>query len=218
MERSESTQELFAALFKVQAEVTNAQADGENNYFSHRDPKTGENVPHKFISLTSAWSAIRESLQANELVCVQSITTPTHPDCFALTMHIQHVPSGEWIADTGECPLEKANVQGFGSVSRYLRRYMICSFFGIVEAPDDDGESAMGRGKHAKADKPEALPQLIVSAANAKKLVGLVEKADTSMEKIRKRLAGYRVERTTQLAAADAMAWITELESEKSNA
>jgi hypothetical protein len=57
-----------------------------------------------------------------------------------LTTRLLHT-SGQWIEDTASSPLPKADPQGVGSATTYLRRYALAAFLCITQE-DDDGEAA----------------------------------------------------------------------------
>lgn len=67
--------------------------------------------------------------------------------------------SGEFVAGTAECPLPKADPQGYGAATTYLRRYGGAAVANISQE-DDDGESALNRKpkgeKTAEADRKQA--------------------------------------------------------------
>ena len=47
-------------------------------------------------------------------------------------------------------PIAVNDIQKVGSTITYMRRYSLASLFGIIAEPDDDGETAQGRGQIEK--------------------------------------------------------------------
>ena len=101
--------------------------------------------------------AAREPLSKNGLAVSQMPST-TSDGKFVLVTLLAHV-SGQWMA--GEFPLiaTKMDSQGIGSAMTYAKRYSLCGMTGIVADEegddDDDGESAVGRGKNQNPTAPQ---------------------------------------------------------------
>ena len=68
MNRSETINELAAALAKAQGEMRPALKDAENPYFKSN-----------YADLASCWDAVRVPLAKNGLAIVQTCETPTSP-------------------------------------------------------------------------------------------------------------------------------------------
>lgn len=80
-----------------------------------------------------------------------------------LVATLYHPESGQWIKSYLPLPNPKADSQGIGASLTYMRRYSINSMLGL-NAEDDDGETAAGRGKYdkqkAKEDGKKAEPTI----------------------------------------------------------
>jgi hypothetical protein len=129
-EQSESVSKLATALIKVQKELKPAKKDSENP-FCHSS----------YADLVSVWDACRDLLAKNELAVIQTgdgdnlVTTLVHS-------------SGEWVRGKMRLtPAKQNDPQAQGSALTYLRRYSLAAIVGIVSDDDDDGETAMGRGR-----------------------------------------------------------------------
>lgn len=72
--------------------------------------------------------------------------------------------SGEFVAGTAETPVPKADPQGVGSGTTYLRRYSLAGFACIAQE-DDDGEGA--KKAKAKEERPASTPQDVRDTAKA---------------------------------------------------
>lgn len=125
---------LASALAKAQSEIKDAELDGINPAFK----RNGENT--RYATLKSVWKACREPLSKNGLSVVQGleIGTDGKPSFKTMLMH----SSGETLSFV--CPLlfDKNNMQGLGSAITYARRYTLACMVGVIDAEDDDGNSA----------------------------------------------------------------------------
>ena len=127
MNRSEQVNELAAALAKAQGELKGALKDSANPFFKS-----------KYADLTSVWDACRNALTTNNLAVVQAPRMIENG--VAVETMLVHA-SGQWVAETLELPVSKADAQGVGSAITYARRYALASFVGVAPE-DDDGNAA----------------------------------------------------------------------------
>jgi hypothetical protein len=134
MTRSESVNELAAALAKAQGDILNAKRDAENPHFRSR-----------YADLGSVWDAIRAALSRNGLSIVQSprlITTNEKVWLLEVETSMLH-QSGQYLSDVLAVPLAAPTAQGIGSATTYARRYALAAFAGVAAAgEDDDGNAA----------------------------------------------------------------------------
>ena len=145
MNKSESINELAAALSKAQGTMRGALKDSDNPFFKS-----------KYADLASVVEAIRESFSANGLSYIQTVE-PTEKNEAKVGTTILH-SSGQWI-DCGcvAVPVSKADAQGFGSAITYARRYGLSAAAGV--APEDDDGNAASKAAPKKAkDIPEPPP------------------------------------------------------------
>lgn len=121
--KSDSINELAAALAKAQQEIKPALKDSNNPFFKS-----------KYADLSSTWEACKDALNKNGLSVVQTIEENY------LSTTLLHT-SGQWIS--GKCPLinQKGDMQGLGSAISYARRYSIAAICGVT-TDDDDANSA----------------------------------------------------------------------------
>ncbi len=140
--QSDQINELAAALSKCQGEIKSAIKDGVNPHFKN-----------KYASLGSCWDACRLPLSKNGLSVMQQVET-IGVDIFMITT-LAHA-SGQWMKSSMPLLLSKRDMQGLGAACTYARRFSLCALVGIDGDLDDDGESAVGRGKstHEKHEKP----------------------------------------------------------------
>ncbi len=136
MKTSENIQEIAKALSVAQGQIKPASKDAANPHFKS-----------KFSSLAAIWDSIRDPLSSQGLVVLQDITTEDK-SVISVTTRIIHT-SGQWVEFGPMCiPISKNDAQGMGSASSYAKRYTLCAALGIVSSDDDDdGETAVGRGK-----------------------------------------------------------------------
>jgi len=121
--------ELFSALTKAQAAMSDAKTASENPHYKS-----------KYADLSSVVKASRKPLTENGLAVTQFIREK-EGKAFLFT-RLGHT-SGQWIDSfVGINPL-KADIQTLGSYLTYLRRYSYAAITGVVTTDDDDGEASM---------------------------------------------------------------------------
>jgi hypothetical protein len=154
MNQSENIAELSSALAKAQGDMQAAIKDSINPFFKS-----------KYADLGSVWDAARPVLSKNGLCVIQ--TTELMNDKIVMVTTLSH-SSGQWIKSYLPLNPSKQDSQGIGAAITYLRRYSLSAIVGVVCDDDDDGETAVGRGK--------------VKAVEAKPLIELV--SDTQRESV----------------------------------
>ena len=133
MTRSESVNELAAALAKAQGEILAAKKDSENPHFRS-----------KYADLGSVWDAIRAALTKHGLSVVQSPRLlTTHETVWFVEIETTMLhESGQYLSDVLAMPLPAPTPQGVGSACTYARRYALAAFAGVAAAGDDDDANA----------------------------------------------------------------------------
>lgn len=96
------------------------------------------------------------------------------PDKAILIASLCHVESGQWIKSYLPLPNPKNDSQGLGASITYMRRYSISSMLGL-NAEDDDGETASGRGKHKSYKQKNTEEQIESNAEEENKLKTILE-------------------------------------------
>ena len=133
MQKSETLNELAAALAKAQSQIQGATKDKTNPHFRAA-----------YADLASVWDACREALTKNGLSVAQTFE-PVEGQAVALETTLLH-QSGQFVSSKLVMPVSKFDPQGVGSAITYARRYALAAMVGVAPE-DDDGESAMGRAK-----------------------------------------------------------------------
>lgn len=123
------------AFLQAQQSMTGASKDGKNPHFKSR-----------YATLESVIDAIKGPLNDAGISFLQLLGTGTD-GCVRITTVLMHT-SGEHIEHPAELPAKKSSPQDYGSAITYLKRYALCAICGLP-TPDDDGETAMGRGRNA---------------------------------------------------------------------
>jgi hypothetical protein len=127
MNTSETLDLIAPALLAAQKEINNASKDAKNPHFRS-----------SYASLGSVIEAVKEPLNKQNISVIQSLSEGN--DGLYLSTRLLHV-SGQWIEDTAYSPLPKADPQGVGSATTYLRRYSLAALLCITQE-DDDGNAA----------------------------------------------------------------------------
>jgi hypothetical protein len=154
MKTSDSLLKFAPAFLKVQQAITSVHKGANNPFFKS-----------KYADLPSVIDAVKAALNDAGITYLQT-PSPSEPCQLALTTRLLH-ESGEWIEDTANCPLAKADPQGYGSAITYLRRYGLQSICGLY-AEDDDGNSASGNGATSRAPATAKTPAAQKSAPASK--------------------------------------------------
>lgn len=129
MKTSESIKHLTQALLQAQKAITFAGKNARNPHFKNT-----------YADLTAVIDAIKPALNEAGIVFMQT-PSPSDAGTLALTTRLVHADTGEFMEDTGVCPLPKSDPQGYGSAMTYMRRYSLASICGLYQ-DDDDGEQA----------------------------------------------------------------------------
>jgi hypothetical protein len=136
VETSPTLTALATALAAAQGEIENASKNAANPHFKSR-----------YADLAEILNTARPVLARHGLSVVQS---PGYADgLVSVTTMLLH-SSGEWLRDTVRAPAQKADPQGVGSATTYLRRYSLAALVGIAQE-DDDGEAAVERRPAAQS-------------------------------------------------------------------
>jgi len=126
--------ELFAALAKAQGEIENATKNSANPHFKS-----------KYADLAEVLNTIRPVFAKHGLSLMQS---PGYDGSLAYVTTILSHEAGGYITGTSACVPAKADGQGIGSATTYLRRYSAAGMAGIAQE-DDDGNAAAHNKPHA---------------------------------------------------------------------
>lgn len=145
MEMSEKINALAEALAKAQGEMKNAVKGCDNPFFKS-----------KYADLAECLNVAREPLSKNGLSIFQANEGIVESNKLVVTTLIMH-SSGQFIKVTSSYPIQKNDVQGFGSTLTYARRYSLTAALGLAQE-DDDGNSACQPGPKPK-QKPKAQQQ-----------------------------------------------------------
>lgn len=161
MNKSETINELAAALSKAQAAIKGAVEDSTNPHFRS-----------KYASLQSYLDAAREPLSKNQLAITQLLSDLNCEEMKMVTIEtvLMH-SSGQWLSSTFSVPVSKSDAQGFGSAITYARRYAYAAIVGIAPI-DDDGNAATDAAPQAKAEPlPVSIVRGIEQAASHQELM-----------------------------------------------
>ncbi len=137
MQKSETINELAAALAIAQGQIKPALKDADNPFFKS-----------KYADLASIWEAIREPLSKNGLSVPQFVENDG--EFVTVTTMLCH-KSGQWLSGSISLKPAKGDAQAAGSAATYGRRYGLSAIVGVVADVDDDGNAAtFGGGKTRK--------------------------------------------------------------------
>ncbi len=153
MQKSETINELAAALAKAQGQIQDAKKDSDNPF-----------LHSKYADLAAIWGACRKPLSDNGLAVVQTISIEDGKRVLESTLFHS---SGQWLSSILDLMPKEETSQAVGSAISYMRRYALAALVGVCAA-DDDGEASMARGQVAKpiVQKPAPQPTSTPQTAN----------------------------------------------------
>ena len=143
MNLDHTTPELFAALAKAQNAVENAHKGSLNPHFKNR-----------YADLAEVLNTVRPVFSECGLSIIQE--TSFDGSLVSVTTALCHEKGG-FITATASCVPAKADAQGVGAATTYLRRYSLAAITGVAQE-DDDGQSAINPAK-ANPVKSVAVPE-----------------------------------------------------------
>jgi hypothetical protein len=143
MSQSEVINELAAALSKAQGEMQAAVKDKINPFFKS-----------SYADLGSVWDAARPVLSKYGLCIMQTTELAADRNQVIMVTTLAHT-SGQWMKSYLPLNPAKNDSQGMGAAITYLRRYSLSAIVGVVCDEDDDGETAVGRGKNQQTLPPQ---------------------------------------------------------------
>lgn len=157
---STEIKEFISALVKAQGIMKPAVFNRINPHFKSR-----------YADFSSCMEACRFPLSENGIAVIQYCET-IEGKLNLITM-LAHI-SGQWMKSEFPLISAKMDSQGIGSAMTYAKRYSLCGMVGIVAdedvSGDDDGETAVGRGKYdepvRQPPRPATTPQFKTAVIN----------------------------------------------------
>lgn len=148
MNKSESIQNLSAALSKTQAEMPAIKFDSKNPF-----------LKNDYASLGAIIAGARPVIAKHGLSVSQ---LAFGEDGVAGVETVLMHTSGEWISSSISMPIGeekgKSSVQVAGSIVTYLRRYSLASILGIYSDEDSDGNKVEPERRPTRAALPKEKP------------------------------------------------------------
>ena len=161
MSHSEVINELAAALSKAQGEMQAAIKDKVNPFFKS-----------SYADLGSVWDAARPVLSKHGLCVMQTTELVADGSRIVMVTTLAHT-SGQWMKSFLPLNPAKNDSQGIGAAITYLRRYSLSAIVGVVCDDDDDGETAVGRGKNQAEQAPKLSQPKTYERVNQDEMRGL---------------------------------------------
>lgn len=136
---SEKFDVVVSKLMKAKQEIGTVKKDSKNPF--HKS---------NYASLNAYIDASEQHLIENGLILVQAGNGSFSEPIIVATLI--HAESGQWLKSYLPILNSKQDSQGLGASVTYMRRYSIATLLGLV-SEDDDGETAVGRGKYEQQKK-----------------------------------------------------------------
>lgn len=131
---SDNTTELYKALAGFHKHFTTVEKDAENPFHES-----------SYASLSQILNVTRPILNDQGLILIQMPVNGTKENSICIKTRLIHVETGQFI-ETNSISVtpNKNDIQLFGSLMTYLKRYEITSLLGLsFSEEDDDGNSSM---------------------------------------------------------------------------
>lgn len=135
MNCSETITKLAVALAKAQGEIENAGKKSVNPHFKS-----------KYADLAEIVNTARPVLTRHGISLIQ---IPSYDGQVASVETILLHESGEWLSGISSSPLQKADPQGIGSATTYLRRYAAAAMCFLAQEDDDANSASKSTAKQA---------------------------------------------------------------------
>lgn len=165
MVKSNEIDKVIAALVAAQKEMTSATKGSANPFFKS-----------KYADLNAIREACMPALSGHELFLAQPTVVLDGKNYIQTTIYHS---SGQYVGGLTEIiHSKKDNAQDFGAGTTYARRFGLQSLL-CIGVEDDDGETAVGRGKVGQSINRDKTPAEIKAAVQPKQ----VEQPLTSVEK-----------------------------------
>lgn len=148
MKTSEQLDKIAPALLRAQRKIGSAVKGSKNPFFSS-----------KYADLGSVMESCKDAYNEEGVSILQPLGSDEQGSYVETVMMHE---SGQFISDKTRIAQGK-NMQEFGAFSTYARRFGLQSM-GFIPAEDDDGETAVGRGKAKSAPAKETAPANAVPA------------------------------------------------------
>jgi len=132
MEQKTQEKTIYQKIFSIQGKLNGVVKDSKGN----------PTFKSQYFDINTLIATLRPVLQEENLVLIQPLE---YKDKTVLTTRLIDVLSGESIESSIELP-PLSDPQKIGGCITYYRRYSIQSLL-LLEALDDDGETAVGRGR-----------------------------------------------------------------------
>ena len=121
--------ELYGALAKAQGEIINAAKNSKNPHFKS-----------DYADLASILDTVKPALSKNGIAVIQG--TAFDGSMVTVTTVLAHAGGGS-ISSEASCVPIKADGQGIGAATTYMRRYGLAAMTGVSQADDDGEDSAL---------------------------------------------------------------------------
>lgn len=130
MKSSESIKQIMSAIKAVQQGAEPVKKNTQGQVGTRQ---------YQYANMVDTWETIKDLMNQNKLVVVQSPTTGESAVGMFFETTIYHTESGEWIREVMQMSLQRDDPQGIGAAITYYRRYMLTSMLGLI--PDDDNDA-----------------------------------------------------------------------------
>lgn len=121
---------------------------------------------NSYATLADLVKTCRPALSKKGLAIIQRVMKSYATESITVLTRLCH-NSGQWIESVMSTVPENVNIQGYGSMITYMRRYCYAAIIGAVADDDDDAQQAMGFEK--KRNYKPRNPRNTNASASAKK-------------------------------------------------
>lgn len=142
---------------------------------SLKKTKASADGSYKYATLDDVLELLKKTLPRYKLGFVQTLEQTAEGSCLSTTVF--HEESGQHFSTLVRIPDVKDDIlsemQSFGSNITYMRRYALCTIFGIVSEDDTDGNNSTS--VYSQKDKDLIMEKCAnLSAESRKKVKGMI--------------------------------------------
>lgn len=141
---SEKHTEIIKSLINLQTNMDAASKDANNPHFGK-----------KYADYKNVWDAVGPLINKNKMAYM--LIPSGGPKFFSFTGMLMH-ECGEYLKCTVQIEASRISPQEFGSLSTYMKRYLLQLLTGVATDQDDDGNKATKKPDQKPLEKP-APPQ-----------------------------------------------------------
>lgn len=159
MNTTNANPELWKALAAAQVEIQNPTKNSTNPHFKN-----------KYADLAEVLRTVLPTFSKHGLSIVQSTGFDATTNTVQVSTVIAHAAGG-FISSEARCIPGRADAQGIGAATTYLRRYSLSAMTGVAQEDDDGNAARFATG--GQNEPSDALVSILAQISNCQTIDGL---------------------------------------------